>query len=104
MALRIAVNDELQRLAELLDHMPAMLNPGGRLCVLSFHSLEDRIVKQHLKAMALRGRRDPWPAGAPECPDGVLKILTRKVVRPGPDETAANPMARSTKLRSAERL
>jgi len=103
MALRIAVNDELNRLAELLDQVPEMLNPGGRLCVLSFHSLEDRIVKRHLKAMEKRNRRDPWlqDGGGPE---GTLKILTRKVVRPGPDEIAANPMARSTKLRAAERV
>ena len=103
MALRIAVNDELVRLSEFLDQVPEMLNPGGRLCVLSFHSLEDRIVKRHLKAMEKRNRRDPWlqDGGGPE---GTLKILTRKVVRPGPDEIAANPMARSTKLRAAERV
>ncbi len=104
MALRIAVNDELQRLAQFLDHVPEMLNPGGRLCILSFHSLEDRIVKQRLKAMAKRCCRDPrhaHPAGEAE---GALRILTRKVVRPDPDEIAANPMARSTKLRAAERV
>ena len=104
MALRIAVNDELGRLAELLDRVPELLNPGGRLCVLSFHSLEDRIVKQRLKAMALGGRRDRGPGGAADRPEGVLSILTRKVVRPGPDEIAANPMARSTKLRAAQRV
>jgi 16S rRNA (cytosine1402-N4)-methyltransferase len=104
MALRIAVNDELDRLAQLLDRVPELLNPGGRLCVLSFHSLEDRIAKQRLKAMAQPGRRDAWPESAPGRPEGVLKILTRKVVRPGPDEVAANPMARSTKLRAAERV
>jgi 16S rRNA (cytosine1402-N4)-methyltransferase len=102
MALRIAVNDELNRLAQLLDQVPEMLNPGGRLCVLSFHSLEDRIVKQRLKAMERRTRRDPWLQNADRS-EGSLKILTRKVVRPGSDEIAANPMARSTKLRAAER-
>jgi 16S rRNA (cytosine1402-N4)-methyltransferase len=104
MALRIAVNDELVRLSELLDHVPEMLNPGGRLCILSFHSLEDRIVKQRLKAMETKYRRDSGPNDAAGRPEGVLRILTRKVVRPGPEEIAANPMARSTKLRAAERV
>lgn len=103
MALRIAVNEELHRLVELLDRVPELLNPGGRLCVLSFHSLEDRIVKRHLKSMEKRNRRDPGQQDAGR-PEGTLKILTRKVVRPGPDEIAANPMARSTKLRAAERV
>jgi 16S rRNA (cytosine1402-N4)-methyltransferase len=104
MALRIAVNDELRRLAEALDRVPEMLNPGGRVCVLSFHSLEDRIVKQRFKAMEKRTRREPWPADADGRSEGTLKILTRKVVRPGAEEIAANPMARSTKLRAAERI
>ena len=104
MALRIAVNDELGRLSEFLDLAPALLNPGGRLCILTFHSLEDRIVKQRLKAMAATYRRGPGMNDAPGRPDGVLKVLTRKVVRPGADEIAANPMARSTKLRAAERV
>jgi len=102
MALRIAVNDELNRLAELLDRLPEMLNPGGRVCILSFHSLEDRIVKQRFKAMEKRERRHSRPADT-SGPEGFLKILTRKVVRPGPDEISANPMARSAKLRAAER-
>lgn len=103
MALRIAVNAELDRLAQFLDQVPGMLASGGRLCILSFHSLEDRIVKQRLKAMELRPRRDRWLPDTVR-PEGALKILTRKVVRPGPDEIAANPMARSTKLRAAERI
>lgn len=104
MALRIVVNDELVRLSEFLDQVPEMLNPGGRLCILSFHSLEDRIVKQRLKAMERKFRRDAGPYDTAGGPEEVLKILTRKVVRPGPDEIAANPMARSTKLRAAERV
>jgi 16S rRNA (cytosine1402-N4)-methyltransferase len=104
MALRIAVNDELDRLSGLLGQVPEMLNAGGRLCILSFHSLEDRIVKQRLKAMEKKHRRDSGPNDTAGRPEGVLKILTRKVVRPGPDEIAANPMARSTKLRAAERV
>ena len=104
MALRIAVNDELHHLAEFMDHVAEMLNAGGRLCILSFHSLEDRIVKQRLKALEKPNYRDPQEANAAGRSEGVLKILTRRVVRPGPDEIAANPMARSAKLRAAERV
>ena len=88
MALRIAVNREIERLEEFLSQLPALLNPGGRVCILSFHSLEDRVVKQRLKALE----------------KVTLRILTRKVVRPGAEENAANPMARSAKLRAAERI
>jgi 16S rRNA (cytosine1402-N4)-methyltransferase len=101
MALRIAVNRELERLGELLDHLPDLLLPGGRICILTFHSLEDRIVKQRLKALEVP-RRAPVPAEDPG--RGCLKLLTRKVVRPSAEETAANPPARSTKLRAAERV
>lgn len=104
MALRIAVNDELVRLSEFLDQVPEMLHPGGRLCILTFHSLEDRIVKQRFKAMEKTYRRGSEPNGVAGGPEKILKILTRKVVRPAPDEIAANPMARSTKLRAAERV
>jgi 16S rRNA (cytosine1402-N4)-methyltransferase len=100
MALRIAVNRELERLEELLGRLPELLLPGGRVCVLTFHSLEDRIVKQRLKALEAPRREAVPPADGTRC----LKILTRKVVRPSAEETAANPMARSTKLRAAERL
>jgi 16S rRNA (cytosine1402-N4)-methyltransferase len=104
MALRIAVNRELERLEAFLEALPRLLNPGGRVCILSFHSLEDRIVKQRFKALAQQPRRDPWPGEPATMPGGILNILTRKVVRPGAEEIAANPMARSTKLRAAERL
>lgn len=104
MALRIAVNRELERLEAFLAALPRLLNPGGRVCILSFHSLEDRIVKRRFNALAQEPRPDPWPGESATQPGGVLKILTRKVVRPGPDEIAENPMARSTKLRAAERL
>jgi 16S rRNA (cytosine1402-N4)-methyltransferase len=88
MALRIAVNREIERLEDFLGELSMLLNPGGRVCILSFHSLEDRVVKQRLKALE----------------KGTLRILTRKVVRPGAEEIAANPMARSAKLRAAERM
>ncbi len=103
MALRIAVNRELERLEAFFDALPGLLNPGGRVVILSFHSLEDRIAKQRLKALSQAPRRDPWPGEPAHGPGGLLTVLTRKVVRPGADEIAANPMARSTKLRAAER-
>ena len=84
-ALRIAVNDELKSLEIALARLPDCLRPGGRLAVISFHSLEDRRVKE-----AFRG-------------DVRLEVLTRKPVRPDEDEIAANPRARSAKLRVAVR-
>ena len=104
MALRIAVNRELERLETFLEHAVALLNPGGRLCVLSFHSLEDRIVKQRFKALEKGCTCAPQ---LPQCVCGLepqLRILTKRVVRPTEEEIAANPMARSTRLRAAEKL
>ena len=89
LALRIAVNRELEELGQFLDRAPATLAPGGRWVVLSYHSLEDRMVKQEFRRLA---------------GDGAVKVLTRKVVRPGESEIAANPRARSAKLRAAEKL
>ena len=104
MALRIAVNRELERLAEFMDQLPGLLAPGGRVCILSFHSLEDRIVKQQLKAREKGRCNEAWPPTPMQASGNVLRILTRKVVRPDPEEIAANPMARSTKLRAAEKI
>jgi 16S rRNA (cytosine1402-N4)-methyltransferase len=104
MALRIAVNRELERLAEFMDQVPALLAPGGRVCILSFHSLEDRIVKHQLKAREKERGHGAWPPATPPASGSALRILTRKVVRPDPAEIAANPMARSAKLRAAEKL
>jgi 16S rRNA (cytosine1402-N4)-methyltransferase len=87
-ALRIAVNDELGALEAGLDSAVRLLKPGGRLAIISFHSLEDRIVKWRFRARA---------------DEGVLKILTRKPITPEPAHVAANPRARSAKLRVAER-
>lgn len=103
-ALRIAVNHELENLETFLDHAAGLLNPGGRLCILTFHSLEDRIVKQRFRALA---RGCDCPSDFPVCVCGkrpLVKILTKRPVIPGPAELAANPMARSAKLRAAERL
>ena len=104
MALRIAVNQELERLKTFMEQAAGFLNPGGRLCVLSFHSLEDRIVKQQLKALE---KGCSCPPKLPICVCGQspqVTILTKKVVRPSPEEVIANPRARSTRLRAAEKL
>ncbi len=103
-ALRIAVNQELETLEKFLDEATNLLNPGGRLCIVSFHSLEDRIVKVRLKALA---RGCTCPPHFPRCVCAKrpqVSILTKKPVRPGQAEVQANPMARSAKLRAAERL
>ena len=104
MALRIAVNQELERLKTFMEWAADFLNPGGRLCVLSFHSLEDRIVKQQLKALE---KGCSCPPQLPMCVCGQnpqIRILTKRVVRPSAEEVSANPMARSTRLRAAEKL
>jgi len=104
MALRIAVNNELEVLKRFMAGVADWLNPGGRLCVLSFHSLEDRIVKQHIKAME---KACTCPPQLPECACGktmVMRSLTKKVVRPGKKEIENNPMARSSRLRAAEKI
>ena len=104
MALRIAVNRELEVLGHFMAGVADWLNPAGRLCVLSFHSLEDRIVKQQIKAME---KGCICPPKVPQCVCGkkpVMRSLTKKVVRPGDDEINQNPMARSTRLRAAEKI
>jgi 16S rRNA (cytosine1402-N4)-methyltransferase len=104
MALRIAVNHELERLESFLDATADILNPGGRLCILSFHSLEDRIVKHWIKALA---RGCTCPPIFPQCicrSEKKLRFLTKKPVRPTEQEVELNPMARSTRLRAAERI
>jgi 16S rRNA (cytosine1402-N4)-methyltransferase len=104
MALRIAVNQELDKLRAFMEYAVDYLNPGGRLCVLSFHSLEDRIVKQRLKVLE---KGCTCPPRFPKCVCGKkpqIRILTKKVVRPTDKEVTANPMARSTRLRAAEKL
>jgi 16S rRNA (cytosine1402-N4)-methyltransferase len=103
-ALRIAVNDELAALDEGLDVAVRVLRPGGRVIVVSYHSLEDRIVKRRLAAGA---RGCVCPPGMPECGCGrapELRLLTRTPVAPAPEEVDANPRARSAKLRAAEKV
>ena len=103
-ALRIHVNDELGELERGLGAAERLLPPGGRIAVVSFHSLEDRMVKRFLVARS--GRRPRPSRHAPPSPDGgapTLRPLARKALRPSADEVAANPRARSARLRSAER-
>tara|TARA_Y100000588_G_scaffold395173_2_gene520779 strand:- start:3887 stop:4756 length:870 start_codon:yes stop_codon:yes gene_type:complete len=87
-AIRIAVNDEIGEVEKLLATAPLMLAPGGRMTVISFHSLEDRVVKHSFRQWNTRG---------------VLEVLTRRIVRPSTEEIAGNPASRSAKLRAAER-
>jgi len=104
MALRIAVNRELDMLNVFMENVADFLNPKARLCVLSFHSLEDRIVKHRFKALE---KGCICPSEFPECvcnQKPTLRLLTKKVVRPSKEEIERNPMARSTKLRAAERI
>jgi 16S rRNA (cytosine1402-N4)-methyltransferase len=100
-ALRIAVNDELGALEAALPAAVRMLRPGGRIAVISFHSLEDRIVKQYFRELA---RGCTCPPEFPVCACGnepVLRDLTRKPVRPGAREVESNPRSSSAKLRAA---
>jgi 16S rRNA (cytosine1402-N4)-methyltransferase len=103
-ALRIEVNRELDALAASLPQAVDLLAPGGRLVVLSYHSLEDRIVKRALNAAA--GRDDQAPARLPVAapPPARVAVLTRRPETPTAAEVAANPRAESAKLRAAEKL
>ena len=103
-AIRIAVNDELEAVRTLIETAPDKLNPGGRLAVISFHSLEDRIVK-----LGIRAREDgcTCPRDFPVCTCGfvqTLRSVTRKPIVPSAEELKENPRARSAKLRVAERV
>ena len=103
-ALRIAVNDELEPLRASLEMLVGLLKPGGRLCVIAFHSLEDRIVKNAFRTLA-----DPCtcPKNIPVCVCGkkpVVRLITRKPITAGEDELEMNPRARSATLRIVEKL
>jgi 16S rRNA (cytosine1402-N4)-methyltransferase len=104
-ALRIHVNDELGELERALAAMPSLLAPGGRLVVVAFHSLEDRLVKRFLSARSGRQARPSrhLPDPAPP-PPALFRPLSGRAIRPGPAEIAANPRARSARLRAALRL
>lgn len=103
-ALRIAVNDELDPLEPALRALARLLNPGGRLCVITFHSLEDRIVKNTFRSLA-----DPCtcPKSFPVCVCGkkpTVKLVTRKPITASEAELAQNPRSRSASLRIVEKL
>jgi 16S rRNA (cytosine1402-N4)-methyltransferase len=88
LALRIAVNREMEELGQFLEWVPATLSQGGRCVILSYHSLEDRVVKHEFRRMER---------------EGAMRVLTKSVIVPGPAEVGANRRARSAKLRAAER-
>jgi 16S rRNA (cytosine1402-N4)-methyltransferase len=103
-ALRMEVNHELPNLAAGLDESVHLLAPGGRILVLAYHSLEDRLVKEHLASWSSTG--DPLPHGMPVEPEpqGLVRTLTRRPLRPHRGEVESNPRSRSARLRAAERL
>lgn len=105
-ALRIKVNDELAAIERALADAAHLLRPGGRLVVVAFHSLEDRIVKRFMVETAGRSpapsRHDP--RGLQRRPEAVFRLLTQRAVRPGAMETAVNPRSRSARLRAIERI
>lgn len=104
-ALRIAVNRELDQLTRFLDVFPDLLAPGGRCVIISFHSLEDRLVKHRFRELA-------WSSSLPahlaeqvgERTAPICRLLTRRAVVPGDDEIRDNPRARSAKLRACEKV
>jgi 16S rRNA (cytosine1402-N4)-methyltransferase len=103
-ALRIAVNDELGALMSALPQAAGLLKPGGRLAVISFHSLEDRIVKEYFRAASRERIAQPDDRPDQIARPATLKLITRKPIVPGDVEVAVNSRARSAKLRIAEKL
>ena len=103
-AIRMEVNRELPNLADGLDESVHLLAPGGRVLVLAYHSLEDRIVKERFVKWS--GAREQQPPGFPVEPEprGLVRLLTRKALRPRADEVTENPRARSARLRGVEKL
>ena len=99
-ALRIAVNDELGALKEMLEQVPSVLKPGARVAIITFHSLEDRMVKNFFKDAGSTGTVDEVYGKKPENP---FTIITKKPVLPAQEEIKKNKRARSAKLRVAER-
>jgi 16S rRNA (cytosine1402-N4)-methyltransferase len=102
-AIRIEVNGELERLGEALFNAASCLTPGGRFCVITFHSLEDRIVKDVFRKMA---NPCECPRDLPVCvclKKPAITLINKKPITPGIDERTENPRAQSAKLRIAER-
>jgi len=101
-AVRIAVNRELEVLEAAVRGAASVLAPGGRLAIIAYHSLEDRIVKDVLNELSGKRVNSDMPDPTP-LPEPILTVLTKKPIAPGADEVRANPRARSAKLRIAER-
>lgn len=102
-ALRIEVNDELGALKELLQQAPGLLSIGGRVAIITFHSLEDRLVKNFFKKGSFEDDDPSNPFGQTKEPP-LLKVITKKPVTPGDTELRQNPRSRSAKLRIAQRV
>lgn len=103
-AIRMAVNEELESLAAALAAVPQVLKPGGKLLVITFHSLEDRMVKRYLRHRSTPMIDEPgWPAPRPN-PDLQFELLARKAIAPSAAEISTNPRSRSSKLRVARLL
>ncbi len=100
-ALRIEVNEEMDALKEMLIQVPQVLRQGGRLVVISYHSLEDRLVKQFIRSGTFEPVEESDPLGRTQPP---LRAVNRKVITPAPEEIARNPRARSAKMRIAEKI
>jgi 16S rRNA (cytosine1402-N4)-methyltransferase len=100
-ALRIEVNDEMEALEMMLKQAVEILNPGGRLVVISYHSLEDRIVKNLMKTGNCEGKEDKDFFGRSSSP---YRLINNKVIVPDADEQERNPRSRSAKLRIAEKI
>jgi 16S rRNA (cytosine1402-N4)-methyltransferase len=103
-ALRIAVNDELGQLEQFLADFPSLLRAGGRVVVIAFHSLEDVLVKNRFRDLAKESGYPPDIAKRMGLASPLVKVLTKKPHVPSEAEVAANPRARSAKLRAAEKL
>jgi 16S rRNA (cytosine1402-N4)-methyltransferase len=103
-ALRIEVNDELGALKEMLQQIPGLLLPGGRAAIITFHSLEDRLVKNFFKKGSFLDEEDPPDPFGQSKATSLLKVITKRPVTPGEKELKENPRSRSAKLRIAERI
>ena len=100
----MAINEELESLAAVLSSASKILKPGGRLLVITFHSLEDREVNRYLRQHSQPYIDDPtWPEARPN-PDRIFRLLSKKAIAPSAQETSTNPRARSAKLRVAQLL
>lgn len=103
-AIRMAINEELESLAAILSSATKILKPGGRLLIITFHSLEDREVKRYFRQHSQPYIDDPtWPEARPN-PDRIFRLLSKKAIAPSAQETSTNPRARSAKLRVAQLL